>query len=74
MLVDKLGDVVDLIVDDEENVLLGVVLGNILIRVFLRHFDEISTGADFRGPGKLVDNGRESLGMKELRQGERNRD
>lgn len=38
MLIDKLGGIVDLIVDHEEAVLLGVVLSNILVGVLLRHF------------------------------------
>lgn len=36
MLVNKLGAVIDLVVDDEEQILAGVVLGNILVRVLLR--------------------------------------
>jgi hypothetical protein len=36
MLIDELGSAVDLVVDDEEQVLLGVVLGHILVGVFLR--------------------------------------
>ena len=35
MLVDELGTIVDLIVDDEEQVILGVVLGDVLVSVFL---------------------------------------
>ena len=35
MLVDKLGHVVDLVVNDHEQVAVGVVLGNILICVLL---------------------------------------
>lgn len=35
MLVDKLGGVVDLVVDDEEQVLAGVVLSNVLVGVLL---------------------------------------
>lgn len=37
VLVDKLGAVVDLVVDHDVNVLLGVVLGNILVGEFLGH-------------------------------------
>jgi hypothetical protein len=37
VLIDKLGGIVDLIVDHEEAVLLGVVLSNILVGVLLRH-------------------------------------
>lgn len=37
MLVNELGAVVDLIVNHEEAVLLGVVLGNILVAELLRH-------------------------------------
>lgn len=35
VLIDELATVVDLIVDHKEEVLLGVVLGNILVGVFL---------------------------------------
>ena len=42
MLVNELGGIVDYIVDDQEDVLLGVVLGNILVCVFCRHFDKLS--------------------------------
>lgn len=35
VLVNKLGHVVDLVVDDDEQVLVGVVLGNILVGVLL---------------------------------------
>lgn len=35
MLIDKLGGVVDLVVDDEEQVLAGVVLSNVLVGVLL---------------------------------------
>lgn len=39
MLVDKLGGIVDLVVDHHEEVLLGVVLSNILVRErLLGHF------------------------------------
>lgn len=42
MLVDKLGAVVDLIVDDDVKVLLGVVLSNILVGKLLGgHFEEL---------------------------------
>jgi hypothetical protein len=37
MLIDKLGDVVDLVVDDEVQVFLGVVAGDLLEGEFLRH-------------------------------------
>lgn len=37
MLVDELGYVVDLVVNDDVHVVLGVVLGNILIGELLRH-------------------------------------
>ena len=41
MLVNELGRIVDLIVDHREDVLLGVVLGNILVGVLLgSHFDD----------------------------------
>lgn len=40
VLVDELGAVIDDIVDDQEAVLLGVVLGNILISELLRHLDK----------------------------------
>lgn len=54
MLVNELGAVVDLIVDDEVNVLLGVVLGNILVGELLdgRHVDcllVVSTGCSVEG-------------------------
>lgn len=45
MLVDKLGAVVDLVVDHDEEVLLGVVLGNILVRVLCRHGGRIGLNA-----------------------------
>lgn len=45
VLVDKLGAVVDLVVDHDEEVLLGVVLGNILVRVLLRHGGRIGLNA-----------------------------
>lgn len=40
MLVHKLGGIVDDVVDNDEDVLLGVVLGNVLVCVFLRHCDD----------------------------------
>lgn len=40
MLINKLGGIVDLVVDDNEEVILRVVLRNVLIRVFLGHCDE----------------------------------
>ena len=39
MLVDKLGAIIDLIVDYDEEILLGIVLRNILVSVGLRHFE-----------------------------------
>jgi hypothetical protein len=41
MLVNELGGIVDDVVDYHEDVLLGVVLSNILICVFRRHFDKL---------------------------------
>jgi hypothetical protein len=40
MLVNELGGIVDDVVDDDEQVLLGVVLSNVLECVFGRHFDK----------------------------------
>lgn len=37
MLIDKLGDVVDLVVDDQVQVFFGVVGGDLLEGEFLRH-------------------------------------
>lgn len=45
VLVDKLGAVVDLVVDHDKEVLLGVVLGNILVRVLGRHGGRIGLNA-----------------------------
>lgn len=43
MLVHKLGAVIDLVVNDHEQILLGVVLGNVLVGVLLvGHFDYLS--------------------------------
>jgi len=45
VLVDELAAVIDLVVDNEEAVLLGVVLGNILVGVLLGgHFDGVGVG------------------------------
>ena len=40
MLVNELGGIVDDVVDDQEDVLLGVMLGNVRVCVFCRHFDK----------------------------------
>ncbi len=49
MLIDELGRVVDLVVDDDVDVLLGVVLGNILVGEFLeRHLGGGRWGARVR--------------------------
>ena len=37
VLVDKLASIVNLVVDDEEKILLGVVLSNVLVRELERH-------------------------------------
>lgn len=34
MLINELGGIVDLVVDDQVDVLLGVMLGNVLVREF----------------------------------------
>lgn len=47
MLVNKLCDIVDLVVNHHEEVLLSVVLRNILICVLLRHLDCL--GGNFAG-------------------------
>lgn len=39
MLVDKLGDIVDLVVDHNVEILLGVVLSNILVSEFESHLE-----------------------------------
>lgn len=39
MLVNKFGGIVDDVVDDEVQILLGVVLGNVLVGELLRHLD-----------------------------------
>jgi hypothetical protein len=44
MLVNELGAVVDNIVDNQEAVLLGVVLGNVLVGELLRHLESIGGG------------------------------
>lgn len=45
MLVDELGAIVNLVVDDDVDVLLGVVLSNVLVGELLgSHFDDV----DFR--------------------------
>lgn len=47
MLVDELAAVVDLVVDHDEDVLLGVVLGNILVGVLLGHDGRIGSKRAF---------------------------
>lgn len=49
VLVDELGAVVDLVVDYNVDVLLGVVLGNILVGEFNAHYDRFRRGK--KGPG-----------------------
>jgi hypothetical protein len=44
VLIDELAGIVDLVVDHDEDVLLGVVLSNILISVLLRHGGRIEVG------------------------------
>jgi hypothetical protein len=44
MLVDEFGGIVDLIVDNNIKILLGVVLGNILIGELLGHFCDWGDG------------------------------
>jgi hypothetical protein len=51
VLIDELGAVVDLAVDHQEQVLLGVVLGNILVSELLRHFDG---GAESDSRSKMI--------------------
>lgn len=41
VLIDELGDVVDLIVNDHVEVILGVVLRNVLVAEFGRHVDGV---------------------------------
>lgn len=41
MLVKELGSIIDGVVNDHEEILLGVVLGNVLVGEFLRHFEEL---------------------------------
>lgn len=61
VLIDELGRVVDLVVDDHVQVVLGVVLRNILIREFGRHRDGvllgICRGADRKVSGGCSDSG-----------------
>ena len=45
VLVDELAGIVDLVVDDEVEILLGVVLGNVVVGQFLRHFGGFWAGA-----------------------------
>ena len=41
VLIDELGDIVDLIVNDHVEVILGVVLRNVLVAEFGRHVDGV---------------------------------
>lgn len=65
MLVNELGGIVDLIVDHHEDVLLGVVLGNILVGVLLgSHFDGSceGRGGSSEGFGVLREGGWHVIG------------
>ena len=41
MLVHKLGDIVDLVMNDDVEIVLGVVLSNVLIGELQRHLDGV---------------------------------
>lgn len=52
MLVYELGGIVDDVVNDNEDVLLGVVLGNVLVGVFLGHCERVFGGCAWLPRGR----------------------